>query len=309
MRVLGLYRAAEADFQQLSAEVRRCLEAYAAGVNAFLATRFGALPPEFLLLRFRPEPWRPVDSLVWGKLMDLELAGNYRGELVRAKLARTLSAEQLAFLYPNTRKRHRPRWPTWPDYRGLPLDSLHAALPPISVVGPIHASNNWVVDGAHSASGKPVLANDPHLGFAAPGTWYLARLKTPEHEIAGATAPGVPLVVIGHNHQIAWGFTTTGGDVEDLFVERIDPADPGRYLTPDGSAAFSARQETIAVRGADAGDPDGAQHPTGPVLSDALPAGSASAGYVLALQATFLAGDDRTAEAKAVPVDSQGNAN
>ena len=95
----------------------------------------------------------------------------------------------------------------------LIVNLLTAHLPAVtSVIGPIHASNNWVVDGAHSGSGKPLLANDPHLGFAAPGTWYLARLKTPEREIAGATAPGVPQVVIGHNDRIAWGFTTTGGD-------------------------------------------------------------------------------------------------
>ena len=130
MRVLGLYRLAEAELPLLSPAVRRGVEAYAAGVNAFLAARRGALPPEFLLLRFRPEPWRPVDSLVWGKLMDLELAGNYRGELLRARLARTLSADDLAFLYPEYPKEA----PTTLAelallYRQLPLDRLYAALP------------------------------------------------------------------------------------------------------------------------------------------------------------------------------------
>ena len=100
MRVLGLYRLAEAELPRFAEPVRRGLDAYAAGVNAFLATRRGALPPEFLLLRFAPEPWRPADTLVWGKLMDLLLAGNYRGELLRARLARTLSPDELAFLYP-----------------------------------------------------------------------------------------------------------------------------------------------------------------------------------------------------------------
>jgi penicillin G amidase len=298
MRVLGLYRAAEAELPLLSPEMRRDLEAYAAGVNAFLATRHGALPPEFLLLRFRPEPWRPADSLVWAKLMDLDLAGNYRGELVRAKLARTLSAEQLGFLYPEYPKTAPTTLASLAEiYRKLPLDPLYATLPPLPVVPPLHASNNWVVDGAHSASGKPVLANDPHLGFAAPGIWYLARLKTPAREIAGATAPGIPLVVIGHNDRIAWGFTTTGGDVADLFIEQIDPADPGRYLTPDGSAAFVTRQETIRVRGADPVTLTvrGTRH--GPVLSDTLPADSVESGHVLALQATWLGDDDRTAEA------------
>src|SRR5438874_1698103 len=246
MRVLGLYRAAEAEIATLSPEVRRGLEAYAAGVNAFLTTRRGALPIEFLLLGFRPDPWRPADSLVWGKLMDLELAANYRGELQRARLARKISSDDLAVLYPEYPKEAPTTLAELAAiYRRLPLDQLYAALP--SVVGPIYASNNWVVDGAHSDSGQPVLANDPHLGFAAPGFWYLARMKTPQGEIAGGTVAGVPLVLVGHNDRIAWGFTTTGGDVEDLFIERLDPANPNRYATPEGSAAFITREELIGV--------------------------------------------------------------
>src|SRR5438477_10673703 len=147
MRVLGLYRAAEAEIATLSPAVRRGLEAYAAGVNGFLATRRGALPPEFLLLRFRPDPWRPADSLVWGKLMDLELAANYRGELQRARLARTISAEDLAFLYPG----YPTDAPTTlaelaPIYQKLPLGRLYAALP--AQIGLHFASNQWVVAGA-----------------------------------------------------------------------------------------------------------------------------------------------------------------
>ena len=296
MRVLGLYRLAEAEVPLLSEPVRRGLEAYAAGVNAFLASRSGALPPEFLLLRFTPAPWRPTDSLVWGKQMDLLLAGNYRGELLRARLARTLSAEDLAFLYPE----YPGDAPTTlaalaTIYRQLPLDRLYAALPP--AVGPIYASNNWVVDAAHSMSGKPLLANDPHLPFGAPGFWYLARLKTPEREIAGGTAPGTPFVVIGHNDRIAWGFTTTNSDVEDVFIEKIDPADPGRYLTPGGSAAFATREEAIAVHGAAPVTLTVRATRHGPVLSDTLPPGSADEGYVLSLAATFLTTGDSTAEA------------
>jgi penicillin amidase len=296
MRVLQIYRLAEAEFALLSPPVQRGLEAYAAGVNAFLATRPGALSPEFLLLRFAPEKWRPADTLVWGKLMDLLLAGNYRAELLRARLARTLSPAELAFLYPQYPKDAPTTLASLAQiYRALPLGRLYAALPP--AVGPIRASNNWVVDGAHSASGKPLLANDPHLGFGAPGFWYLARLKTSGHEIAGGSAAGTPLVAIGHNDHIAWGLTTTGSDVEDLYIEKLDPADPGHYLTPEGSAAFATRGETIRVR-------DGApvrltvratRH--GPVLSDVLPADVADKGYVLALAAPFLTADDRTAEA------------
>src|SRR5215472_9356887 len=232
MRVLGLYRAAEAEIATFSPEVQRGLKAYAAGVNAFLATRRGSLPPEFLLLRFQPEPWQPADSLVWGKLMDLELAGNYRGELQRARLSRTVSPDDLAMLYPDYPPDAQTTLAELTSiYRRLPLDTLYAALPP--VVGPRFASNNWVVDGAHTDSGKPLLANDPHLGFATPGFWYLARLKTPVHDIEGATAAGTPLVIIGHNEKIAWGFTTTTADIEDLFIEKLDAKDRGRYMVGD----------------------------------------------------------------------------
>ena len=296
MRVLGLYRAAEAEIRLLSPAVRRSFEAYAAGVNAFLATRHGALPLEFLLLRFAPEPWHVADSLVWGKLMDVQLAGNYRGELLRARLAATVSSPDLAFLYPEYPKDAPTTLAELSAiYRKLPLDRLYAALP--EIVGPIYASNNWVVDGAHSDSGKPLLANDPHLGFGAPGFWYLARLRTPAGEIAGGTAAGIPLVVVGHNDKIAWGFTTTGSDVEDLFIEQLDPADPGRYLTPDGSAVFAAREETIAVRDAAPVTMTVRSTRHGPVLSDVLAGGTVESGYVLALATTYLGDDDRTAEA------------
>src|SRR5713101_1827379 len=235
MRVLGLYRAAEAAIPFLSPEMSRALTAYAAGVNAFLTSRRGALPPEFLLLGFAPEPWKPADSLVWGKLMAVQLGGNYRGELLRARMARTITAADLAFLYPEYPKDAPTTLSDMlPIYRRLALDSLYEALPPI--VGPIFASNNWVVDGRHSASGKPILANDPHLELGAPGFWFLARLKTPQHEIVGGTVAGSPFILVGHNERIAWGLTTTTADVEDLFVERVDPADPGLYLTPQGTA-------------------------------------------------------------------------
>jgi penicillin amidase len=296
MRVLGLYRAAAAEIPLLSPEVDRAFAAYANGVNAFLATRKGVLPPEFLLLRFAPEPWREADSLVWGKLIALQLEGNFRGELVRAGLARTVSPADLALLYPEYPK----DGPTTlaalrPLYRRLALARLDTALP--QAAGPVYESNNWVVDGRHSKSGKPLLANDPHLPLAAPGVWYLARLETPHRAIAGATAPGVPLVVIGHNDRIAWGFTTTTSDVEDLFIEKVDPGDPSRYLTPQGTAPFQVRRETIRVRGAAPTEIAVRATRHGPVLSDLLPPGVADPGTALALAATFLVPGDKSAQA------------
>jgi penicillin amidase len=259
MRTLGLYRAAEAQEAHLSPQVRAYLEAYAAGVNAWLGQRTRALPPEYYLLRFRPEKWRVADTLVYGKLMALLLSGNYRGEWLRARIAARLGDGALDRLFPR----------------------LEAG-----------ASNNWVVDGSRSASGKPLLANDPHLGFAAPGPFYLARLDWDGGSVAGATAPGAPYVLIGHNARVAWGFTTTGGDVEDLFVETLEGAG---YATPDGPEPFATRQERIAVRGKAPETLTIRATRHGPVVSGIL--GDETPGRVLALQATFLADDDRTPEA------------
>lgn len=298
MRVLGVYRAAEQQYGLLSPELKAVLDAYAAGVNAFLGHRRTAWPPEYYLLNARPDAWRPADTLVWGKLMDLQLAGNFRRELLRARLLKQVKPEDLDVLYPG--------YPTdgpvitgdaraWLE--GLPLTALAAALP--EMVGPHFASNNWVVDGAHTASGKPLLANDPHLELTAPSIWYLAQIETPTTKLAGVTSPGGPFLVLGHNDHIAWGFTNTESDVEDFFIERLDPADPTRYLTPDGSEPFATRQETILVRG---GAPERLTVRTtrhGPVISDlggnfAAPAVS---DRVVALAATWLMDDDRSPEA------------
>jgi penicillin G amidase len=295
MRLFGLYRAAERQFAELSPELRGVLEAYAAGVNAYIDRHRGALPPSYYLLRFTPEPWRPADSLVWGKIMALQLSDNYRSELLRARLLRKISPEQLRQLFPEYPKDGAVALAQFAAlYRTLPLDSLRAALP--DAAAPQGASNNWVVDGRHSASGKPLLANDPHLGFTAPGTWYLVRIETPTWRFTGVTSPGSPLGVIGHNGQVAWGFTTTGGDVEDLYIERLDPADPNRYLTPDGPRPFETRQEEIRVRGAAPVKLTVRSTRHGPVISDISPdaAATASQGNVLALAATFLMDGDRT---------------
>jgi penicillin amidase len=292
VRVLGFYRAAEAQYAGLSPQVRGALDAYAAGVNAFLATRRGALPPEYYLLGTTPEPWRPTDSLVWGKIMDFELAGNYRGELLRARLLQRLSPADLAVLFPPYPKDAPVALPARALYERLPLDRLYALLPPGA--GPQAASNNWVLDGAHSQSGKPLLANDPHLDFSAPGVWYLARIATPDLTLAGVTAPGTPFMVIGHSDRIAWGFTTTGGDVEDLYVERADPADPSRYLTPDGAMPFVTRQERIGLNDGTSVNLTVRETRHGPVISDLAGDGATD---LLALKTTWLGADDRTPDA------------
>ncbi len=297
MRVLGLNRLTERQYARMDPQVRRALVSYAAGVNAWIEGHKGALPPEFLLLRYAPEPWRPTDSLLWARLMALRLSANRRDEILRARLAGRLAPERIAEM-----------WPPYPAggpvtvedlaglYKGLPVDGL-AALEPAGT--PRGASNAWAVAGTRTQSGKPILANDPHLGFAAPVMWYLARIVAPGLEIAGATAPGVPVMLLGHNRRIAWGMTSTHGDVEDLFVERLDPEDGGRYMTPGGYRPLALRDEVIAVRGS--GDVVLKVRETrhGPVISDA-PGGAravAGEGRVLALAATALGEDDRTVRA------------
>ena len=220
LRTLGIYRHAERTFDNLDIETRAGLEAYAAGVNAFLETRGGffgisaPLPPEFLILRHTPEPWRPADSLVWIKMMAWDLSGNWGGELLRARMARRLTPRQIDELYPPYPEDGIVALDEYASLLGdLPLDALQAALP--APPNPNNGSNNWVLSGERTATGKPLLANDPHLGLGAPSLWYFAHLNAPGLDVIGATLPGVPTVVLGRNDRIAWGFTNTGPDTQE----------------------------------------------------------------------------------------------
>ena len=298
MRTLGFHRLVKEQFRRLDPAVRRGLKAYAAGVNAWLEAAAGSLPPEFTVAGVRPEPWRPTDSLLWGKVMGLRLSGNWRDELLRARLAARLPPERIEEMWPGTPPETRVS--ASPPWRGLALDRLAAAVPEAPGL-PRGASNAWAVSGTRTATGKPILANDPHLGFGAPVLWYLARITAPDLHVTGATVPGVPFTVLGHNRRIAWGMSSTQSDLQDLFIERIDPADSGRYLTPEGSAPFATRTETIRVRGRDDVVLTVRETRHGPVISDIVDGvGQASAsgpGRVLALSATFLGPDDLTPQA------------
>lgn len=305
MRTLGLYRLAEESLTHVDAGTRQALDDYAAGVNAFLDVRVGAPPPEFLALRTRPAEWKPADSLVWGRLMAMMLSGNWRTEALRTALSAQLSPEQVADLFA-VENGDTPT--TLADARPGRLDRNRAAIAqqfaalvdavPESL-GPKSASNSWVLSGAHTATGKPILANDPHLGFRAPVMWYLVRIETPEGIRAGATVPGVPFLILGHNDYIAWGFTTTESDVQDLVIEKVDPANPNRYLRPDGAKPFATRTETIVVRGQDSVEQVIRTTDAGPVISDIAPELQAIAeeGTVIAVATPALRGDDRSAGA------------
>ena len=266
-RTLGERRHAEESYAALAPDLRAVLTAYAAGVNAWIAER-GRLASLESLATGPAEPWTPVDSLLWSETVSLWLSDNFRSELARAALAGTVPPDKLLLLWPSEADTAAPDsttppGPVLPIRQGL-LDALPAF--PDDFTLPPEASNAWAVDGRYTASGAPLLAGDPHLSLGFPGVWYLARIETPSGVLVGATAPGVPFLIIGRNAHIAWSFTTTGIDTQDVFVETELPG--GLYATPDGPQPFETRREVIHVRGA----PDevltvrGTRH--GPVLGD-----------------------------------------
>ena len=290
MRVLGLRHRAEADAASLPPDTRAMLEAYARGVNAYLGAhgRWSAL--QFAVLG-RPAPWTPVDSLLWGKTMGMYLSGNWRSELSRAALAGRAPRELIEQLWPQEATPAPSASASAPRFAGL-AGALDLVVPrfPDPFTLPDTASNEWAVDAAHSATGAPLLAGDPHLGYSTPGIWHLARIDTPEGTLAGAFAPGVPFLVIGRASRIAWTFTTTGADTQDVFTETVLP--DGQYATPDGPAAFTTRTERIAVRGAPDETITVRETRHGPVVSD-LAGTAAPAGTVFAAAMANLApGDD-----------------
>lgn len=252
MRRLGLRQSAQNDIADLSPAARAMLQSYADGVNAYIAQRGRLASPEFLLLG-APAPWTITDSLLWGKVLGLWLSGNWRLELERLALSRSEPLDKIMALWPSQNN-------AVPETAALaaPLSPELAAAAQASLswvrhfpepfTQPTEASNEWAVAGSRTASGHPLLAGDPHLGFGFPSLWYLARIDTPSGTLAGATAPGIPFMIIGHNSHIAWTFTTTGAAVQDVFIEH--PTQDGKsYQTPAGPEPFLRRTEIIKILG------------------------------------------------------------
>jgi penicillin amidase len=274
-RTFGFAQVAEAEANQASAEARAVLDAYAAGVNAYINSLGPkALPPEFQILQYKPRPWTPSDSLIMIKLFFEALSSTWRLDVMREALG-ALPPEKLAVLLPETspldvlvvgtdRRRAlgetQPQRPSASMLNDQSLANLtyelakgqqieQNALARVGLLAEnLAASNNWVVSGKLTASGKPLLANDPHLMASAPPIWHMVHLSAPGVTVAGVTGPGLPGVVIGHNNNIAWGFTNVGPDVQDLYIEKFDPANPRRYLTPDGWREAEVRHEELKVR-------------------------------------------------------------
>ena len=306
LRTLGVRRSAEANLRALDTETRQLLEAYAAGVNAFLAAG-PVLPPEFWLTGVRPEPWTPADSVAWVKMMAWDLGGNWRNELLRMRLAKTLPLSRIHELLPPYPGESVPVIADLKElYSSMERDAVRLArfapatsglVPDVLGNNEGIGSNNWVVSGARSESGKPLLANDPHLGLTAPPVWYFAQLSAPGLKVIGATLPGAPGVILGRNERIAWGFTSTGPDVQDLYIEKLDAA--GGYLAPEGARAFEVIEETIKVKGAESEKLRIRISRHGPVISDVMRTAEelTPRGHVIAFAWTALAEDDRSMQA------------
>jgi penicillin amidase len=304
LRTIGFGRAARGAWDRLPADTRRQVDAYVAGVNAFIAAHHGRqLPPEFTLLRFEPEPFSGVDVMVWVKMMAWDLSGNYASELLRRDMLAAVGAERMGQLLPayppdglsilNDQRApadaHGPHAQAlgsgstidaWPAFERM-LTSGNPMVASLLLGGAKHeaiGSNNWVVDGTLTATGAPMLANDPHLGTHVPSIWYLAHVSAGDLDMIGATLPGTPAVALGRNRDIAWGATNVAADVQDLYRERLDPS--GRFAEFQGQQEpITVVPETIAVKGAESVVVNVRITRHGPLLSDAINANNAASAH------------------------------
>lgn len=273
-RLYGFAHLAEAQAARLSPKLRAALESYTSGVNAYIATLDAkSLPPEFQILQLKPRPWQVSDSLLIGKLFDETLTTSWRADLTRAAFTQ-LPQQVRDQLFPETspldvilvgsdnkKKKASTERPSTLSPKNSTLDSAgfdkllfnessaESALARIGLYAKnSDASNNWVVSGKLTVTGKPLLANDPHLSASAPSIWYMVELNAPGYHAAGVSVAGIPGIAIGHNENIAWGVTSLEPDVQDLYVENFDKENPKRYLTPGGWREAEIRREEIKVR-------------------------------------------------------------
>lgn len=273
-RVLQFRNTAQRIYNHLAPDERTRLDAYANGVNLYIQQHRDTLPPEFRLLHYRPRPWTGVDSLTIGMMMVQTLDSRWEMKLSRERIAARLHNARLeADLYPYGSWRDRPPTgeivglsqphSTTPSSQGddedndstqtllapaEDLPSLRAALGRSACVDCQPGSNNWVIAGSRTASGKPLLANDMHLGLTVPNIWYIADLRAPGYHAAGVTLAGMPYVIEGHNDHVAWGYTALYADVQDLYVEKLDGK--GNYLGLDARwHPLAVDHQVIHVRG------------------------------------------------------------
>ncbi|MBT3189937.1 MAG: penicillin acylase family protein [Anaerolineae bacterium] len=301
LRTLGWRQTAEVEYASADGDAKIMLDTYADGVNAYLTEgRTGTeLSLEYGILKlinadYTPEPWTPIHSLTWGKAMAWDLRGNMGAEIERAILLNTLTAEQVEELFPPYPEDHPVIVPTIGENVALTesvslsalqdttttsvLENVNANFALLDgLLGPAGAgigSNSWVVDGSHTNTGMPILANDPHLGIQMPSIWHQIDLRCMPvseacpYESTGFSFAGVPGVVIGHNANVAWGFTNTGPDVMDLFIEKVNPDNPNQYEVNGEWVDFETRTEIINVGGGDPVELTVRSTRHGPVISD-----------------------------------------
>ncbi len=275
-RTLGMAKVVDEAAQHLPPNLNQAMNAYAQGVNAYIDSRNDQnLPPEFRILQYKPRHWTPADSLAVGKLLAEYLSNSWQLDIMRASLA-SLPKEKRDALLPErssldvlvvgqdqATKRSAGILPassspiTIVDKAILSklasqIDNQQKSCELLGLPNPemetLRASNNWVVSGKRTVTGKPLLANDPHIPAAAPGIWYQTELVAPGMHVAGVTFPGAPGIVLGHNDRIAWGATNLGPDVQDIYAEKFDKDNTTRYMTPSGWRDAEVRHEQIKVR-------------------------------------------------------------
>ena len=294
-RILQMRWVAERSAQALPARERSHVEAYVRGVNAFIEQHRDRLPLEFRILRYTPRPWTITDSLLCGVMMGQLLnGGQFETELRREAVMKRIGLELAVDLYPNSSWRDHPPGQDQGISDGQPREAsprrrrvirlersardsesqLAASSIRFDELAP--GSNNWVISGAHTATGKPLLSNDMHLGHRIPNVWYEAQLEIradgqqpPSFSVVGFTIPGLPYVIVGHNKRIAWGFTNLGPDVQDVYIENVN--ERGEYQTPQGWKPLEVRRETIHVKGAPDVQLDVRITRHGPIISGLIP--------------------------------------
>ena len=275
LRSLGWEGLARQEFANLSPELSGYLEAYSAGVNAYVSNRPpAAISLEYALLPllnsgYEIEPWDPTDSLVWAKVMAWDLGGNMRAEIDRVMLSKTLPADRVEQLYPPmpddkpviVESEGAQAGSLAPDVPGSAIRAIAGLATIVRAVDETTGggfegigSNNWVISGEHTRSGLPILANDTHLAIQMPSIWYENALHCDsgcDFDLIGFTFAGIPGIVIGHNNHHAWGVTNQAADTQDLFIEKVHPDDPSQYEADGEWVDFATREELIVVAGSD----------------------------------------------------------
>ena len=265
LRRFDLYNLARASVAAQDAATLAALKAYSDGVNARITEinreALGRGAPEQFLFNAPVAPWQPADSIALVKLMAVQLSGHLSEEVLRARVSLALAdPARLGDLLPDAPGSGIAALPEYAslfpgarfaDAAPAEHDGTGAPLSPFPARPFAGASNGWAAAPGRSASGGTLLANDPHLGFSAPAIWYLARLELETGGVIGGTIPGIPAILTGRNARLGWGLTSSYLDDQDVFIERLNPDEPGQYLTPDGWERFRTTQSIIEVKGAD----------------------------------------------------------